>query len=610
MLTTTRRLLDVPPEVFNMIICTAVKSQGFIEAQRMRLVCKIFDRAVNHAILATRALEMVDDDERPDFLRFVSVQAIVRKYLEDQILTSRNPKNTIIKRFQEVLVGLYGNSVVADLGSHHIAQLRILIRAYTRQMSYSHRNALCYHESDYVANDSTEDIFRAKLLLGIATLDEELIALNPQSYPSTASNLIFSLSSIEIASIAGNVRLLKALLVLRQVPIPEWPEDYPQDIFEAIWSAAEEGRDEVLRLLWRKDVLGDRMSITDFWSRSGVDHTMKCLRDAAMYCSLDTIRYMAETCGMPLSNTCYLAAACLNRRMDIVPYLLSQVTDINAACDHGLYRLPLAAAAYSGDIRLVELLLNHGADVNHRVFFKERTTGRIQALDERQKPLLCASKRGHYRIVKLLLDRGATQGITAAEPIVVRPREPWVKVSPILAAARNGHVSVVELLDKSIPEEHAKIIREIIVRIAAQRGFDSLIRYVVGKHGIIGQSPTTPIWSPMMQAQIYGHDHIVKTLLELGYPAIDPLTTPMANAFRRGHFPLYVEHGAMPSVFAIRDPIIVESEARRFRDATDKEALKSQLELEEELLCYGKFGRQYVNEETGEKWQRHDLDPW
>ncbi|GFF61464.1 hypothetical protein IFM62136_05023 [Aspergillus lentulus] len=76
----------------------------------------------------------------------------------------------------------------------------------------------------------------------------------------------------------------------------------------------------------------------------------------------------------------------------------------------------LLEASKEGHYRTVQLLLDHGADVN----------------SQSESALLAASKEGHYRIVQLLLDHGAdanTQGGSA-----------------LLAALKEGHYEIVQLL--------------------------------------------------------------------------------------------------------------------------------------------------------------------
>ena len=89
-----------------------------------------------------------------------------------------------------------------------------------------------------------------------------------------------------------------------------------------------------------------------------------------------------------------------------------------------LHMSPLSWAAWRGNVDVVRLLLDHGAD-------KE-----TQDSEYGQSSLSWAAERGNVDVVRLLLDRGADKETRDSE---------WGR-SPLSWAARRGNVDVVRLL--------------------------------------------------------------------------------------------------------------------------------------------------------------------
>ncbi|KAL7913250.1 ankyrin repeat-containing domain protein [Trichoderma velutinum] len=103
--------------------------------------------------------------------------------------------------------------------------------------------------------------------------------------------------------------------------------------------------------------------------------------------------------GGPYANA--LQVACHHENSDLVPLLLAWGADVNF--QGGAFPTALHAACHTrpkegkdGDVKMVQLLLDHGADIN--------ATGKGQLLGT---AFHAACKAGNLKIVRLLLERGA-----------------------------------------------------------------------------------------------------------------------------------------------------------------------------------------------------------
>mmetsp|Transcript_171022 Transcript_171022/g.548039 ORF Transcript_171022/g.548039 Transcript_171022/m.548039 type:complete len:260 (-) Transcript_171022:95-874(-) len=152
--------------------------------------------------------------------------------------------------------------------------------------------------------------------------------------------------------------------------------------------------------------------------------------------------------------------AAMSRDRSRVQEFLQSGADPNTADEEG--RLPLHAAAFAGDLKVLEQLLDSKADCNltqgddmplqiaawhgHADACKMllEAGAKVDAADGRGSTPLCgAAEKGRATAVQVLLDFGADPG----RPAVVAGLG---SVTPLQAAARGGHRKVAEVLRESM----------------------------------------------------------------------------------------------------------------------------------------------------------------
>lgn len=110
--------------------------------------------------------------------------------------------------------------------------------------------------------------------------------------------------------------------------------------------------------------------------------------------------------------------------------LLAVDPELAKRCDPKHPQTPLHLAAAQGNVRLAELLLLHGADVNA----VDPTTGRT--------PLHLAAHHGHRPMIRFLLARGASRAIAdraGLTPLQVAQHAQKTAVAELLLVAAAGH---------------------------------------------------------------------------------------------------------------------------------------------------------------------------
>ncbi|KAL9034541.1 MAG: hypothetical protein Q9180_005346, partial [Flavoplaca navasiana] len=197
-----------------------------------------------------------------------------------------------------------------------------------------------------------------------------------------------------------------------------------------------------------------------------------------------------------------LAKASAKGHISTVQYLLNLGTDVNSWEPPGS---ALHLAANSGFSQVVRVLLDHGADPNHRA-------GRYG------HPLFFAARNGHMEVVQILLKYGADVDTRGDRHTV------------LARAARNGELAMVKFLLKEGVDLMAYLNGDHALEEAAQQGHEDMVKFLVwsgvdvngsGRHG----DP------PIVRAMVCGQQHIVKILSQLG--ARDPdLSEPWCQSSR------------------------------------------------------------------------------
>ncbi|KAJ7718964.1 ankyrin repeat-containing domain protein [Mycena maculata] len=151
------------------------------------------------------------------------------------------------------------------------------------------------------------------------------------------------------------------------------------------------------------------------------------------------------------------------------------------------------AASYCGHLQMVQLLLDHGADVN--------ILGQYG-----MSALMAASYQGHEVVVQLLLDNGANMNEASGE-------------TPLRSASQNGHETLVQLLLDHGADMNKQ--REVFgsyntaFHVAAAQGHKAVVRTFL-THGANVNNPVGRHGTVLQVASLNGHKSVVQLLLKHG----------------------------------------------------------------------------------------------
>jgi ankyrin len=188
----------------------------------------------------------------------------------------------------------------------------------------------------------------------------------------------------------------------------------------------------------------------------------------------------------------------------VAQLLLERGADVNTRCDD--HQTPLHLASYFGNIEIVRLLLNHGAD-------PEAAEG-----DMGEKPLHRVA-RGEYksqedgvRVAQLLLDRGAD--------INTRRKDDW---TPLHLASYLGNIEIVRLLlnHGADPEAAEGDMGEKPLHRVARGEYKSQedgvrVAQLLLDRGADINTRRKDDWTPLHLASYFGNIEIVRLLLNHG----------------------------------------------------------------------------------------------
>ncbi|EAA63168.1 hypothetical protein AN3267.2 [Aspergillus nidulans FGSC A4] len=161
----------------------------------------------------------------------------------------------------------------------------------------------------------------------------------------------------------------------------------------------------------------------------------------------------------------------------------------------GYYGNPLQAASARGHEKIVQILLDHGADVNAQ-------GGKYR------NALLAASVEGHGKIVHILLNQGAD----------INAQNGYYG-SAFQAALVQGHEKIVQVLLQQVANVNTQDgIYANALRAASARGYEKIVQILLDKRADVN-AQGGEYGNALLAASVEGHEKIVQFLLEQGADA-------------------------------------------------------------------------------------------
>ena len=125
--------------------------------------------------------------------------------------------------------------------------------------------------------------------------------------------------------------------------------------------------------------------------------------------------------------------------------------------------------------------------------------------DDDMRPLFIAAENGNLEMVRLMLEKGAD--------INIQDEEGW---APLLGATSRGHIEVVRLLIDAGAEVNIQEGRgDTSVNIAAKNGYIQIVRLLIGAGADLNIEHSGG-WPPLTGAASNGHLQVVQLLINAG----------------------------------------------------------------------------------------------
>lgn len=212
-----------------------------------------------------------------------------------------------------------------------------------------------------------------------------------------------------------------------------------------------------------------------------------------------------------------LMLAAVNDALDVARVLIDVAPNVDFVGNE--YRdTALTLAAYRGHAAICELLLDRGANLEHRT-------------SENHTPLMEAALEGHAAVIELLANRGARLSHSqtsagAGRPAGVSSATPTPTVSPNVKAANQKSPSKHANQPKSghkRPHE-SLVCLDTALTLAASGGHLGAVRALLARSAPL-EDFSLEGFTSLMEAARYGHTDVVRALLHAGANS-DTLAVP------------------------------------------------------------------------------------
>ncbi|VUC33388.1 unnamed protein product [Clonostachys rosea] len=309
-----------------------------------------------------------------------------------------------------------------------------------------------------------------------------------------------------IASLNNHEAIVKAL-------IKNGAKFYVNDGRSALTAATIGGHLHIVRLLLQS---GAPVNV-----HGGKDYIRPALAEACVHGKKEIVQLLLQHGqGVNHHKSPPLVYASMHEgNREIVRMLLAKNAEINAFESTSGWNA-LMWAASCGDLELVELLLDHGADINLQ------GKGLANALG-------IAGRQGNENIVDLLLDRGATVGFPSIKAAILGDQaqiaEKFIRIGSgydrqdetmgeiLQLACRQGFGSLAEALIKNGADVNFSDwnLHGNVLQAAAQQDDEDIVQLLIDNGAYINSTSAT-LGTALHVAINNGHENIVMLLIDHG----------------------------------------------------------------------------------------------
>ena len=241
----------------------------------------------------------------------------------------------------------------------------------------------------------------------------------------------------------------------------------------ALHVASQQGHQELLQLFLERDA--------DPLARNQEDHTFLDVAWASGHKEIVGLQYEDGLTALHIASQ--------HEDLKLMQWLIDEC-DVNPNVEDDDHETPLFPASRNGNLKATRLLLDAGAEVDHRNW-------------QEMTPLHRASENGHDAITKLLLEHKADVNAMHVYN--------W---TPLHLASRTGRSRVAEVL----LDDHADVDSEndaswTPLHMASQKGHLDIVKLLLDRRADVNAQKTDDE-TALHLAAFYGHFEVVQVLLE------------------------------------------------------------------------------------------------
>lgn len=394
----TMQLLDLPADVFRMVMASTVQQLGLRQSMRMRLTCHTFADEILSAVIATRVIEEVVLHV-PKLVKTQHRLDIIARYLNHRVSTEKPIKHPWIAAIRETSCSLAKHTKAGN----DAARLEFLEQNVCACLAAQHGSFVFENTGKTVIDPTRYESGIAGNSLTVAAWMGDIDLVNLLRTDPETDPLTFFGRPSWAAATHGHLDIVKFYLEQGALPYEPTNSDGPEFALRRspLAAAAYMGHADIVQLYLQQEYYRSTDERPD--EDLAVYYAAQGNQPTTLRLMLEHVRAKAKPQKFLSMLDFALVCSCTRGAYEAAKLAVEYGADVNETDRRP--RSCLQLAAISGNVQIVKMLLDGGADLEAAEFDRQRSSGTKTQMRRQLDALREAKRRNYLTIVRIIEEK-------------------------------------------------------------------------------------------------------------------------------------------------------------------------------------------------------------